>query len=165
MCATKRPEMAARTTRISVGLPPRVGLAQAPEPRQEVAEAEENSGMEGRDKHGEQQRQRIDLQQDTQAVVRSGCFLLHSDSAAPSRCRDLQSTSWNIRAFLRGWVYFAGSICPCARARCAEAHLEALIIPSRGFFISRIRKIAPARDSAQTNIIEITVRLRGANRP
>ena len=53
-----------------------------PEQRQEVAEAEENSGMESRDKHGEQQRQRIHLQQDTQAVGRSGCFLLHSDSVA-----------------------------------------------------------------------------------
>jgi hypothetical protein len=51
---------------------------------QEVAEAEENCGMEGRDKHGEQQRERIDLQQDTQAVGRSGCFLLHSDSVAPT---------------------------------------------------------------------------------
>ena len=53
-----------------------------PEQRQEVAEAEENSGMEGRDKRGEQQGQRIYLHQDTQAVVRSGCFLLHSDGAA-----------------------------------------------------------------------------------
>ena len=55
------------------------------EQRQEVAEAEENSGMESRDKRGEQQRQRIQLQQDTQAVGRSGCFLLHSDSVARIR--------------------------------------------------------------------------------
>src|SRR4029453_13544580 len=60
---------------------------------QEVPEAEENSGMKGRDKHGEQQRQRIELQQDTQAVGRSGCFLLHSDSVVwmaifvPRGCR------------------------------------------------------------------------------
>jgi hypothetical protein len=47
-----------------------------------VSDAEENSGMEGRDKHGEQQRQGIHLQQDAQAVGRSGCFLLHSKSVA-----------------------------------------------------------------------------------
>ena len=35
------------------------------EPLQEVPEAKENSGMESRDKHGEQQRQRIHLQQGT----------------------------------------------------------------------------------------------------
>ena len=46
--------------------------------RQEVAEAEENSGVDGRDKGGEQERQRIGQQQDTQAVVRSGCLRLHS---------------------------------------------------------------------------------------
>jgi hypothetical protein len=54
-----------------------------PEQRQEVAEGEENSGMESRDKRGEQQRQRVDPQQkDTRAAVRSGCFVLHSDSLA-----------------------------------------------------------------------------------
>ena len=62
--------------------PPEGRPCPGPEPLQEVAEAEENSGMEGRDKHGEQQRQRIHLQQDTQAVGRSGCFLFHSDSVA-----------------------------------------------------------------------------------
>ena len=51
------------------------------------------------------------------------------------------------------------SMCSSALRRGA---LEALIIPSRGVFISRMRKIAPDRDRAQTNITEITVRLRGA---
>ena len=55
------------------------------EQRQEVEEAEENCDMEGRDKHGEQQRQRIHLQQDTLPVVSSGCFLLHCDSLAADR--------------------------------------------------------------------------------
>ena len=45
MCAAKRPEMAARTTRVSVVLPRRVGLAQGPNHSKTSPRAEENSGM------------------------------------------------------------------------------------------------------------------------
>jgi hypothetical protein len=53
-----------------------------PEYQKEVGEAEDNAGMQRRDKGGEQQRQRIDSQLHMQGVVRSGCFLLHTDGAA-----------------------------------------------------------------------------------
>jgi len=53
-----------------------------PEYRKEVGEAEENSGMEPRDRRCEQQRQRIDAQPDMEGVVRSCCFLLHTEGAA-----------------------------------------------------------------------------------
>ncbi len=43
-----------------------------PEYQKEVGEAEENPGMQRRDKQGKQQRQRVDPQLDKQAVVRSG---------------------------------------------------------------------------------------------
>ena len=82
MCATKRKEMAARTTRISVGLPPRVALAQGPSQSKKSPRLKRIPAWKARDKHGEQQRERIHLQQDTQAVGRSDCFLFHSDSVA-----------------------------------------------------------------------------------
>ena len=63
-------------------VPPEGRLCPVVEQRQEVEEAKDNSGMESTDKHGEQQPQRIHLQQDTQEVGRSGCFLIHSDSVA-----------------------------------------------------------------------------------
>jgi hypothetical protein len=74
--------MAAMTTRISAGRAPEDSLCPFPEYQKEVGEAEDNAGMQRRDKHGEQQGQRIDSQLHMQRVVRSGNFLLHTDGAA-----------------------------------------------------------------------------------
>ena len=53
-----------------------------PEYQTGVGEAEDNAGMKRRDKHGEQEGQRIDPELHTQRVVRSGNFLPHTDGAA-----------------------------------------------------------------------------------
>src|ERR1700730_4996092 len=57
----------------------------------------------------------------------------------------------------------------CYWPRCARALrsgvLEICISPSKGVYISRIKKIAPETDSAQTNKVAIVVALRGAKRP
>src|SRR2546430_2103363 len=52
----------------------------------------------------------------------------------------------------------------CARALRSVA-LEICIRPSNGVYISRIKKIAPDTDSAQTNNVAIAVAWRGAKRP
>ena len=109
--------------------------------RQEVAEAEENSGVDGRDKGGEQERQRIGQQQDTQAVVRSGCLRLHSRDGI--NFMDYSGLFCQVGPL-------GGSTLPICSRAFRRGALETLIIPSRGLFISRMRKISLARDSAQT---------------
>src|SRR5262245_58603558 len=58
-----------------------------------------------------------------------------------------------------------GSYWPrCARVNCSGA-LDTFTSPWKGWFISRMRRIAPATDSADTQRTAITVALRGAKRP
>ena len=52
----------------------------------------------------------------------------------------------------------------CARALRSGA-LEICISPWKGLYISRIKKIAPETDSAETSKLVITVALKGAKRP
>src|SRR5262245_11314944 len=68
---------------------------------------------------------------------------------------------------LLGLGLFAGrdTYCPRYASALRSGALESRISPSNGWSSSRIRKIAPDTESAQTNRVASTVALGGAKRP
>ena len=62
MCAAKRPQIAATTTRISAGLSATAAVAHCRNTIRQVGETEENAGMQSCDERGQQQREYIDSQ-------------------------------------------------------------------------------------------------------
>jgi hypothetical protein len=68
-------------------------------------------------------------------------------------------------AGLRGGRAVCRSVKLCVGFAPRSGALEICINPSKGLYISRIKKIAPETDSAQTNRVAIAVALRGANKP
>src|ERR1700675_3224904 len=87
---------------------------------------------------------------------RSEMYMVPWDHGAGRWSRDLTDSNECVR-FACYWPR-------CARALRSGA-LEICISPWKGLYISRIKKIAPETDSAQTSKVAIVIGLRGANKP
>src|ERR1700675_799901 len=86
---------------------------------------------------------------------RSEMYMVPWDHGAGRWSRDLTDSNECVR-FACYWPR-------CARALRSGA-LEICISPWKGLYISRIKKIAPETDSAQTHKVARAVALRGANK-